>query len=74
MGTVANLLDLQLVTVAGSVALGYGRPFFDAAQEELTSRARLPFSAPCRIMPSRLAGSGPLIGAGAVGWKAWLAG
>ncbi len=74
VATVANLLDLQLVTVAGSVALGYGRPFFDAAQEELTSRACLPFSAPCRIVPSRLAGSGPLIGAGAVGWKALVAG
>jgi glucokinase len=74
VATVANLLDLQLATVAGSVALGYGHPFFDAAQEELTARACLSFSAPCRIVPSRLAGSGPLIGAGAVGWKAFLAG
>jgi glucokinase len=74
VATVANLLDLQLATVAGSVALGYGRPFFDAAQEELTARACLPFSAPCQIVPSRLGGSGPLIGAGAVGWKALLAG
>ena len=28
----SNLLDLRLAVVAGSVALGYGEPFFAAAQ------------------------------------------
>jgi glucokinase len=69
VATVANLLDLQLATVAGSVALGFGQPFFDAAQAELSARARLPYSAPCRIAPSRLGGLAPLIGAAAVGFK-----
>jgi glucokinase len=66
VATVANLLDLQLATVAGSVALGFGAPFFEAAQTELSARARLSFSAPCRIAASRLGGMGPLIGAAAV--------
>jgi glucokinase len=69
VATVANLLDLPLATVAGSVALGFGTPFFEAAQEELSARARLSFSASCRIAPSRLGSMGPLIGAAAVGLK-----
>jgi glucokinase len=62
-------LDLQFASVAGSIALGYGRPFFDAAQSELSARSRLVFSADCRIEPSRLGMDGPLIGAAAVGWR-----
>jgi glucokinase len=69
VATVANLLDLQLATVAGSVALGFGAPFFEAAQAELSARARLSFSASCRIAPSRLGTMGPLIGAAAVGLR-----
>ena len=39
--SVANLLDLRLAVVAGSVALGFGDPFFAAAQAELDRPARL---------------------------------
>jgi len=67
--SVANLLDLRLVSVSGSVALGFGDPFFAAAATELAARARLQFSAGCRIVPSTLGAAGPLIGAAAVGWK-----
>ncbi len=69
VASVANLLDLRLVTVAGSVALGYGEPFFSAAQEEIGRRARLRFSADCRIVPSGLGADGPLVGAAAVAWR-----
>jgi glucokinase len=69
VASVANLLDLQLASVSGSVALGYGAAFFTAAQTELDSRARLQFSAGCRIVPSGLGAVGPLIGAAAVGWR-----
>lgn len=69
VASVANLLDLDLATVAGSVALGFGRPFFAAAQDELSRRARLPYSARARIVPSGLGASGPLVGAAAVGWR-----
>lgn len=66
VGDVANLLDLQLTTVAGSVALGFGAPFFRAAREELAATARLPFSRNCRIEPSPLGPDGPVLGAAAV--------
>jgi glucokinase len=67
VASVANLLDLRLAVVAGSVALGFGRPFFAAAQEELDRSARLSFSRGARIMPGRLGADGPLVGAAAVG-------
>ncbi|MBV8559123.1 MAG: ROK family protein [Acidimicrobiia bacterium] len=69
VGSVANLLDLRLAVVGGSVALGFGEPFFAAAQAELDARARLDFSAGARIAPVGLGGRGPLIGAAAVGWR-----
>jgi glucokinase len=67
VASVANLLDLKLATVAGSVALGFGAPFFHAAQEELSVSARLPYSRDCRIVASPLGSDGPILGAAAVG-------
>jgi glucokinase len=69
VASVANLLDLQLACISGSVALGFGEPFLAAARAELEARARLQFSSRCRIVRSRLGQAGPLIGAGAVGWR-----
>jgi len=69
VASVANLLDLPLAVVAGSVALGYGEPFFAAAQAELDAQARLSFSAGARIVPGGLGSAGPLVGAAAVGWR-----
>jgi glucokinase len=69
VASVANLLDLPFACVAGSVALGYGAPFFAAAQAELTARARLSFSLDARIVPAGLGPDGPLVGAAAVGWR-----
>jgi glucokinase len=65
-----SLLDLDLVVVGGSVALGFGSPFFDAANAELRARARLSFAAAAHIVPSALGELGPLVGAGVVGWRA----
>jgi len=70
VASVSNLLDLDLAVVAGSVALGFGAPFFEAANEELRRRARLSFSKRCRIVPADLGALAPLVGAGAVGWRA----
>ena len=67
VASVANLLDLTLATVAGSVALGFGAPFFEAAQQEVSASARLPYSRECRIVPSPLGADGPILGAAAVG-------
>ena len=66
VASVAVLLDLHLAVVAGSVALGYGDVFFDAAQEELGARARLEYARRARIVRAGLGDEGPLIGAAAV--------
>jgi glucokinase len=69
VASVSNLLDLPLAVVAGSVALGYGEPFFAAAQAELDAQARLSFSVGARVVPAGLGANGPLVGAAAVGWR-----
>ncbi len=69
VASVAALLDLQLAVVAGSVALGYGDAFFDAAQHELDDRARISFARGARIVAAGCGDEGPLIGAGAVGLR-----
>jgi glucokinase len=66
VASVANLLDLDLAVVAGSVALGFGDVFFDAAQAELSARARLDYAREAVIRPAGLGSSGPLVGAAAV--------
>jgi glucokinase len=66
VASVANLLDLRLAVVAGSVALGFGPAFFDAAQAELDARCRLEFTRGARIVPAGLGDAGPLVGAAAV--------
>ncbi len=65
--SVCNLLDLDLVVVGGSVALGFGATFFNSAQEALDEHTKLAFSRGARITPVRLGDRGPLVGAGAVG-------
>ena len=85
VASVANLLDIPLACVAGSVALGFGEPFFAAAQAEIADRCRLSFSAGCRIVPSQLGlagsagrgGRGGLAGmaverCGRLRWARWL--
>ncbi len=69
VASVANLLDLRLAVVGGSVALGFGDPFFAAAQAEIDERARLDFSSGTRIVAGGLGDAGPLVGAAAVGWR-----
>ncbi len=66
VGSVANLLDLQLVMVAGSVALGFGDDFFAAARQELALRCGLGYARSTRIEPAGLGADGPLVGAAAV--------
>ena len=70
VASVCNLLDLRLAVVAGSVALGFGAPFFAAAQVELDRRCRIAFSVGARIVPGALGDRGPLVGAGALAWRA----
>jgi glucokinase len=66
VASVANLLDLPLAVTSGSVALGFGAPFFAAAQAELDRSCRLEFSRGTRIVPGGLGADGPIIGAARV--------
>jgi glucokinase len=68
LASVVNLLDLEVALVGGSVALGFGVPFFTAANEEMSRRARLSFSVGTKVMPVGLGASAPLVGAAAVGF------
>jgi len=68
-GMACSSLDLDLVVVGGRVANSFAATFFNAAQEEIDAVARVGHGAAARITPSRLGDRGPLIGAGAVGWR-----
>jgi glucokinase len=69
VASVVNLLDLPLAVVSGSVALGFGPPFFEAAQREVDLRCRLDYARGARVVAGGLGDRGPLIGAGCVGWR-----
>jgi glucokinase len=69
VASAVDLLDLPLAVVGGSVALGFGAPFFEAAQQELRARARLDFATGARVSPVGTGADGPLLGAAAVGWR-----
>jgi glucokinase len=66
-GMICSSLDLDLVVVGGSVALGFAATFFNAAQEEIDAVARVGVGAAARVTPARLGDRGALVGAGAVG-------
>jgi glucokinase len=67
IASVVDLLDLPLAVVSGSVALGFGAPFFRAAQAEMDLRCRIEFARGARVVPGGLGDRGPLIGAARVG-------
>lgn len=69
VGSAANLLDLELAVVAGSVALGFGPPFFEAAQREVDRICQLDFSRGTIVRPAGCGAAGPLVGAAAVGFR-----
>jgi glucokinase len=60
------MLDFDLVVIGGSVALGFGEPFFAAVQQEVEQSARLDFVRGVRVMPVGLGADSPLVGAAAV--------
>jgi glucokinase len=70
VASVAALLDLRLALVAGSVALGFGAPFFAAAQASLAENCVIEHARGARILPAGLGPDGPLVGAAAVAWRA----
>lgn len=66
LASAGAIVDARLAVIGGSVALGFGSPFFAAAQQELDERARLEFISGMRVVPAGLGDSAPLIGAAAV--------
>ncbi len=68
VASVANLLDLRLAVVGGGVALGFGEPFFAAAQAEIDRSACLAFSSGARIVPAGLGPDGGVVGGARVGF------
>ena len=67
IAAVAVLLDLPLAVVSGSVALGFGEPFFAAAQGEMDQLCRIAFARGARVAPGGLGDAGPLVGAARLG-------
>ena len=51
-------LDLRLACVAGSVALGFGEPFFAAANDELEAVANIDYARGARVVPAGLGRGG----------------
>ncbi|MBI4935256.1 MAG: ROK family protein [Actinobacteria bacterium] len=70
LASLGALCDLRLAVVGGSVALGFGEPFFSAAQLELDQRARLGFTQGFKIVPAGLGQSAALVGAAALARRA----
>jgi glucokinase len=65
----ATLFDLDFAVVGGSVALGFGSPFFTAA--EASARAGQPGGAePVSIVPAHLSADAGLVGAASLALKA----
>ena len=69
VASAVNLLDLEQVLVGGSVALGFGHIFLEAANRELAERCRLEFSRGVKISRVDLGEAAPLVGAAAVGFR-----
>lgn len=70
VASVGVALDLRVACVAGSVALGYGDAFFEAANAEVERSARLSYAVGLRVVRAGCGDEGPLVGAAAVGFAA----
>jgi glucokinase len=69
VGTLAAVLDLTRCYIGGSVALGFGREFFDVANGAAREVATLSYVSDLRIAPTSLGADGGLLGAALVAWR-----
>lgn len=69
VGTLAAVLDLTRCYIGGSVALGYGRGFFEQANEAAREVAKLSYVGDLEIRPTSLGPDGGLLGAAMVAWR-----
>lgn len=66
LASTGAIMDLRLAVIGGSVALGFGEPFFAAVREELARTARIAFLRGFRVVPVGLGPLSPLVGGAAV--------
>ncbi|MGA1039402.1 MAG: ROK family protein [Ilumatobacteraceae bacterium] len=64
--SVGAAVDLRRAVIAGSVALGFGKPFFESVQSELDRSAKIGFVQGFSVCPAGLGPLSPLVGAAAV--------
>ena len=64
--SVGAAVDLRSAVIAGSVALGFGKPFFESIQNELDRSAKIGFVQGFSVCPAGLGPLSPLVGAAAV--------
>lgn len=64
--SVGAAVDLRSAVIAGSVALGFGKPFFESVQSELDRSAKIGFVQGFTVCPAGLGPLSPLVGAAAV--------
>ena len=64
--SVAALSDIRRIVIGGSIALGWGEPFFDAVRREFATRSRIGFTRGLDIVPLGLGDRSALVGAAAV--------
>ncbi len=69
LASTMNLLDVDFAVIAGSVALGFGDIFFDAAQGEIDRLATIGSASAGVVQRAGLGAQGPLVGAAAVCWR-----
>ena len=66
LARVGAIIDLRTAVIAGSVALGFGDPFFEAVQNELNRTAKIAFIRDFTVCRAGLGQLSPLVGAAAV--------
>jgi glucokinase len=66
LASVGAIMDLRSAVIAGSVALGFGDPFFETVQSELNRIARIEFIRDFAVCRAGLGQLSPLVGAAAV--------
>ena len=66
LASVGAIMDLRSAVIAGSVALGFGDPFFETVQSELNRIARIEFIRDFVVCRAGLGQLSPLVGAAAV--------
>ena len=64
--SVGAIIDLRSAVIAGSVALGFGDPFFESVQNELNRIAKIEFVRDFPVCRAGLGQLSPLVGAAAV--------